>query len=231
MHRLLSRGSLMAALSTAALLVVAFVPEVDAGRQAAAAGGPREVALTAGFAGWEFVADPPTGIEQVCTVRADGVVAAAGAPVGYIATRTSHRDYRLHAEWRWTAKPGNSGALVHISTGPKDRQWPVCFQVQWKNTAVGDLLPMAGATFAEALSTPPGAKTPQLTHSAPDSERAVGEWNACDVVCRGTTIEVTVNGVAQNRVTGVSVAEGKVGFQFEGTPFELRNVSIAPLAR
>lgn len=192
---------------------------------------PRVVGLTAGFAGWEFVTDPPVAIGEVCTVRPDGVIAVAGTPVGYIATTTSHRDYRLHAEWRWGGKPGNSGALVHITTGPKDRQWPVCFQVQWKNTAAGDLLPMAGAAFAEPLSTPPGAKTPQLTRSGPDSERPVGEWNACDVVCRGSVIEVTINGAAQNRVTGVSAAEGKVGFQLEGTAFELRNVSITPLTK
>jgi hypothetical protein len=187
------------------------------------------VTLAAGFAGWEFVADPPTPIGAVCTAAPGGVIAVAGTPVGYIATTTRHRDYRLHAEWRWSGKPGNSGALVHISSGPKDRQWPVCFQIQWKNTAVGDVLPMAGATFAETLSTPPGAKTPQLNHSAADSEHPAGEWNACDVVCRGTTIEVSVNGVPQNRVSGVSVAEGKVGFQFEGTPYELRNVSVSPL--
>jgi unsaturated rhamnogalacturonyl hydrolase len=185
--------------------------------------------MTALLTGWEFVTDPPTPIAQVCTVKPDGVVGVSGSPVGYIATIASYRDYRLHAEWRWTGKPGNSGALVHISSGPKDRQWPVCFQVQWKNKAVGDLLPMAGATFAEALSTPPGSKTPQLNRVGVDSERDVGEWNSCDVICRGDVIEVTINGVVQNRVTGVSVAAGRVGFQLEGTPFELRNVSIAPL--
>lgn len=62
-----------------------------------------------------------------------------------------------------------------------------------------------------------------------DSERPVGEWNTSDVVCRGSAIEVSINGVTQNRVTGVSVSEGKVGFQLEGTPFELRNVTITPL--
>jgi hypothetical protein len=42
---------------------------------------------------------------------------------------------------------------------------------------------------------PPGAKTLQLNHSASDSERPVGEWNVCDVDCRGSTIEVAVNDV------------------------------------
>ena len=190
---------------------------------------PGVVTLTAGFAGWEFVTDPPAAIEQVCKAGADGIIAVSGAPVGYIATLASHRDYRLHAEWRWSGKPGNSGALVHISGGPKDRQWPVSFQVQWKSGAVGDVLPMAGATFAEPLTSPPGAATPLVGRKGPDSERPAGEWNVCDIVCRADTIEVTVNGVAQNRVTGLSVVGGRAGFQLEGTPFELRNVTIAAL--
>jgi hypothetical protein len=190
---------------------------------------PTAVTLTSSLAGWEFVTDPAVAIGDVVSARPDGVLAAKGSPLGYIATVARFRNYRLHAEWRWTDKPGNGGALVHIASGPKDRQWPICFQVQLKNTAVGDLLPMAGATFAEPLSTPPDAKTPQLNHSAPDSERHVGEWNICEVVCQGSSIDVTVNGVRQNHVTGVSVSEGQVGFQFEGTPFELRRVSITPL--
>jgi len=213
----------------AAVLVIAAAWTVGASHSPGGVASQASSTLAAGFAGWEFVTDPPVEIGQVCTVRPDGVIAVAGSPIGYIATTASHRNYRLHAEWRWPGKPGNGGALVHVSTGPKDRQWPVCFQVQWKNTAVGDLLPMAGASFAEPLSTAPGAKTPQLNHSAPDSERPVGEWNTCDVVCRGATIEVTVNGVLQSRVSRLSVAEGKIGFQLEGTPFELKNVSIGPL--
>jgi hypothetical protein len=177
----------LCAVAVAGALVVAASWTADAGRRLSRAGQEAAGTLSAGFAGWESVTDPPAEIGQVCSVRADGVIVVAGSPIGYIATTASHHDFRLHAEWRWAATPGNSGVLVHISAGPKDRQWPVCFQVQWKNTAVGDLLPIAGASFAEALSTPPGAKTPQLNHSAPGSERPIGEWNACDVVCRATT--------------------------------------------
>lgn len=222
------RAGITTATVAAVLVIVGWTAQSN-GDRAQDAGRAVAQKMTATLAGWEFVTDPPTSIAQVCTVKPDGVVAVSGSPVGYIATTATHRDYRLHAEWRWTDKPGNGGVLVHISSGPKDRQWPVCFQVQWKNRAVGDLLPMAGATFAEALSTPPGAKTPQLNRAGADSERDVGEWNSCDVVCRGDVIEASINLVAQNRVTGVSAAAGKVGFQLEGTPFELRNVSITLL--
>jgi hypothetical protein len=179
--------------------------------------------------GWVFVGEPATPVSDVATVTPDGVVHVTGKPIGYLATAGSHTNYRVHVEWRWPGKPGNGGVLVHIASGPTDRQWPVSFQVQLKNTAVGDILPMAGATFAESLSTPPDAKTPLLAHAAPDSERPAGEWNAADIVARGDTLDVTINGVLQNRVTRCSVSEGTVGFQLEGTPFELRNVTVTPL--
>jgi len=88
---------------------------------------------------------------------------------------------------------------------------------------------MAGAAFAEPLTSAPGAATAIKAHTAPDSEKPAGEWNDCDITCRGDTIEVVINGVPQNRVTGASLQAGKIGFQFEGTPFELRKVTVVGL--
>jgi hypothetical protein len=50
-----------------------------------------------------------------------------------------------------------------------------------------------------------------------------------DVVSRDGTIEVSINGVAQNRVSGAAPRSGRIGFQLEGTPYELRNVTVVPL--
>lgn len=179
------------------------------------------------LAGWEFITTPAQPIGSVCRLLPGGVIAAAGQPVGFLATTAGYENYRLHAEWRWSGKPGNSGILVHISDGPMDRAWPRCLQIQTKSQSAGDLLPMAGASFAEPLT--PGQKTPQRLHTAPDSEKPAGEWNSCDIVCQGDTVEVTVNGVLQNRVTRVVPHSGRVGLQFEGTPFEFRNVTLQPL--
>lgn len=166
---------------------------------------PMELFNGRDFTDWEFVTTPAVAIGTVCTIQPDRVIAAAGAPVGFIATIASHRNYRLHAEWRWPGKPGNGGVLLHISSGPKDRAWLLSFQLQTKHEAVGELLPMAGATFAEPLTSAPGAAPALKAHTAPDSEQAVGAWNTCDITCRGDTIEVAVNGVVQNRVTGCSL--------------------------
>jgi hypothetical protein len=55
-----------------------------------------------------------------------------------------------------------------------------------------------------------------------------GEWNRCDVVGCAGAIEVTVNGVPQNKVTKYLPAAGQVGFQLEGVPYELRPVFSTP---
>lgn len=174
----------------------------------------------------DIVTTPAAALDTVWQPRADGVIAVAGKPSGFIATRDTYTDYRLHVEWRWTGKPGNGGVLLHVASGPKDGVWPYSIQVQTKHGAVGDLLPMAGATFNEPLTTAPGAYPPIKAHVAADSERAPGEWNSMDVLVRGGCIDVTINGVAQNAVTIAQPATGRIGFQLEGTPYELRNLRV-----
>jgi hypothetical protein len=49
------------------------------------------------------------------------------------------------------------------------------------------------------------------------------------LICRGETIEVAINGVSQNKVIRCSSAAGRIGLHLERTPFELRNVRIAPV--
>ncbi|HEX2852414.1 MAG TPA: DUF1080 domain-containing protein [Opitutaceae bacterium] len=185
------------------------------------------VLLPSSLAGWKYVTPANEGIESVCRVKPDGVIAVTGKPNGYIATELGYENYNLHVEWRWTDKGGNGGVLVHITDGPMDRIWPISFQIQTKNTRAGDLLPMSSAKFFEPPS--PELKPAQRARLAEDSEKPVGEWNTCDVICRGDTIEAAVNGVAQNRVTQCIPSSGKIGFQLEGAPFELRNVWIEPL--
>ncbi len=115
--------------------------------------------------------------------------------------------------------------LINIASGPIDRNiWPLCFQIQTKIAHVGDLLPMAGAKFAESLSTAPGAKTPQLERQKSDSEKPIGQWNIIEIVCRDSTIECIINGIVQNCVTKCEPPAGKIGIQLEGFPYELRNI-------
>lgn len=181
---------------------------------------------------WEFLNPQQAPIESVMQVGTDGVVNVTGRPAGYLQTRASFDNYELHFEWRWTGNPGNSGILLHVDSGPIDRDlWPRCLQIQTKHTRAGDILPMAGASFVEALSTPPEAKTPQLDRHADSSENPVGEWNMADVVCRAGVVEVRINGVLQNRVTGCLPAAGKIALQLENTAYAVRGVRVRSLAK
>lgn len=181
------------------------------------------------FAGWQLQTTPSAPLESVFQMLPGGVIASAGKPSGFLATTESYRNYKLHVEWRWSGKPGNGGVLLHISPGPMDRVWPVSLQVQTKNRSAGDLLPMSSAGFDEPLTSAAGAEPRIKAHTAADSESPVGEWNVCDIVSRDGTVEVTLNGVPQNRVTHSNPASGRVGFQLEGTPYELRHVELTPL--
>lgn len=177
----------------------------------------------------ELAAMPPTDPAAAWSRGADGVIRVTGKPAGYIVTRASYANYRMHVEWRWPEKPGNAGVLLHVASGPKDGPWPISLQAQTKHGFAGDILPMAGASFAEPLTTAPGAYPAIKGHTGADSERPAGEWNSADILAKDGVIEVTVNGVLQNRVSAVSPAAGRIGFQLEGVPYELRNISITPI--
>jgi hypothetical protein len=66
---------------------------------------------------------------------------------------------------------------------------------------------------------------------APSSEKPAGEWNTMEVVCSGSTIEVSVNGVLQNKATNASVTSGSICLQSEGKDIEFRNVFITQLKK
>src|SRR4051812_42099293 len=67
------------------------------------------------MAGWEFVTVPAVSIDKTYQILPGGVIALNGQPTGYLATTATYTDYTLHFEWRWSGKPGNGGALLHIA--------------------------------------------------------------------------------------------------------------------
>jgi hypothetical protein len=50
-----------------------------------------------------------------------------------------------------------------------------------------------------------------------------------DVVCQDGAIDVAINGVAQNRVSAAAPRTGRIGFQLEGVPYELRGLRLEVL--
>lgn len=177
------------------------------------------------FAGWTFVTkDPKADAAAIWSVEG-GVIRCVGKPNGYARTTALFRDYALHFEWRWPGAAGNSGVFVHVS-GP-DTVWPACLEVQLKAGDAGTIRANGGARVAELVLT---AKDPKnVALHGPVSEKPAGEWNAGDVICRGDTVTVTINGVRQNVVTAASVTAGAIALQAEGAPVEFRRLVVRPL--
>jgi hypothetical protein len=173
--------------------------------------------------GWTFVSKDTNAPAGAIWSVTNGVIACLGKPNGYARTLQTYRDYQLHAEWRFPAGPGNSGVFLHLSS--EDKVWPTCLEAQLLSGSAGEIRCNGGSHVREK-ATP---STVAVPHRQPSSEKPVGEWNSCDVICRSNTVTVRINGVLQNEVTGASVAVGAIGLQAEGKPVEFRNLVIQPL--
>jgi hypothetical protein len=174
--------------------------------------------------GWTFVSkDTNVSAASIWSVT-NGVIVCLGKPHGYARTLRTYRDYRLHVEWRWPDGPGNSGIFLHLN--PPDQVWPLCFEAQLLAGDAGELR-LNGGSRLSSLADP---KARSLPRRHPSSEKPAGEWNVCDIRCRGNTVAIRVNGVLQNEAAGASVDSGAIGLQAEGALVEFRNIFLEPIA-
>lgn len=173
--------------------------------------------------GWVFfLRDQSVDPATVFTVK-DGVINIKGEPFGYMRTKKSYLEYVLHGEWRYPGELSNSGVFVH--TQGSDTIWPRCIENQLMAGKAGDYVLMNGATMAEKTKS---IVVPKRTDS---NEKPAGEWNSMDITCKGNTIETSVNGLLQNKGTGLNVAEGGICLQSEGKAIEFRNVYLTKLKK
>ncbi len=149
------------------------------------------------------------------------VLTIGTASNGYIRTKKLYSSYTLQLEWRWVNQPGNGGVLLHIQS--PDSVWPVCYQVQQKVNAVGDLICMNGLKATQCVD----AVKFTVPKKMPSSEMPAGEWNKLMIQVKKDNITVYLNGVLQNSISGLSVNKGYIGFQAEGgKPMEIRNYKL-----
>ena len=149
-----------------------------------------------------------------------GVLLITGVSSGYLRTKKKYSNYELYTEWRWLKTPGNSGVLVHIQG--KDSIWPVCYQVQQKAGDAGDIICMNGLWAKECADSVKFT----IKKMQSSNEKPLGEWNTMKIICRDKTLQVFVNGILQNSVSGLTATNGYIGFQNEGKPLEFRTLRI-----
>jgi len=177
--------------------------------------------------GWTiFVSDSTIKPTSFFYVK-NGVIETPGVPTGYLRTKKEYENYRLHVEWCYPEKPTNSGVFIH-TVGP-DKIWPRHYQCQLKHLSAGDFIIQdvgLSATVRDTVYVSTEKVKPIAAKMKPSSEKKAGEWNSFDIVCKGNTVEVKVNGVLQNYATNCSVSKGGIGLQAEGSKIQFRNIWI-----
>lgn len=174
------------------------------------------------LSGWVMhLKDPSVDPSTVFQVQND-VIHVKGEPFGYMRTADPYSEYRLHVEYRWPSEATNSGIFIHAL--PPDTIWLKTFECQLKAGNAGDFVCMGGATMNEKKGN-----SIVVSKMAPSAEKAVGEWNTVEITCKSNTIEVSVNGVLQNKATGISHSKGHICLQSEGKDIEFRNVYLTKL--
>ncbi len=177
------------------------------------------------FSGWTlFVPGDSVDVSDVWSVK-DGVVNCKGVPTGYMRTNKSFSNYKLHVEWRWVEKPGNSGVLLHCQG--QDQVWPNCIECQLQSGNAGDFVIIGpGHITVDGKEYVNNERFLVIEKKVNGIEKPAGEWNAYDIICNGDTIKCYVNGTLQNEGTKFFATAGRIALQSEGAPIEFRNIFI-----
>ena len=171
----------------------------------------------------------------------NGLLVSLGTPGGHLITDDIFMNYRLEVEYRFSAKPGNCGVLVHAST-PRAlyKMFPKSIEVQMEHGNAGDFW-----CIAEDITTPdmearrgPKAewggtedKKRNIKNLTDDSEKPVGEWNRMVVECVGREIKVWVNNDLVNYGFNCTADRGQIALQAEGSEVEFRKLELTPIRK
>ena len=181
-----------------------------------------------------FSEQPQTRLSEVWQLR-EGVLSCQGTPKGYLYLDHDFTDFVLRLEWRWPegAKPGNGGVLFRIE-GP-DKIWPRSLEAQINAGQAGDFWGLGGFALAgppDRMKTAEHAQFGRLTHlkRAADLEKPPGQWNEYEIIARGPTVTLRINGQEVNRATGCDTRAGRICLTAEGDAIQFRNLRLQPVA-
>ena len=171
----------------------------------------------------------------------DGMLVSLGEPNGHLITDAVYENYRFEVEYRFAAKPGNCGVLVHAST-PRSLygMFPKSIESQMNHTHAGDfwciveditvpdMVKRRGPMENWGVTEGKGRRILNLTDG---SENPVGQWNSMDIECVGDAVKVWVNGDLVNHGTGCTATKGQLALQAEGAEVEFRKLDLTAITK
>jgi Domain of Unknown Function (DUF1080) len=181
--------------------------------------------------GWTKVikAEPEASPDKTWRVE-EGIIKCTGKPFGYLRTQQSYADFKLKVEYRWadtnTVAP-NSGIFT-FTTGPDTHFLPKAIESQLKMGRAGDWVLLSSATM-NGLENKANKSVKRQNEES--SEKPRGEWNQVEIVTKGNTIQVSINGVLQNTGKDVYTDAGQICLQSEGGAVDFRNVTLEPVEK
>lgn len=185
-------------------------------------------------------ADNNANIEKSFIVR-DSLLVSLGEPRGHLITDSVFQDYRLEVEYRFAAKPGNCGVLVHASTSRAlYKMFPKSLEVQMQHEHAGDFWCIVEDVIVPNMLERRGPKEEwgitegkkrRILNLTDGSEYPLGEWNQMVVECVADTIKVWVNNDLVNYGFGCTAQKGRIAVQAEGAEVEFRKIDLTAIEK
>jgi Domain of Unknown Function (DUF1080) len=193
------------------------------------------------YSGWH--ADVPemdtnASVKSPFIVR-NGMLVSMGIPNGHLITDSVYHNYRLTVEYRFAAKPGNCGVLVHAST-PRAlyKMFPKSIEVQMEHTNAGDFWCIVEDIKVDNMEKRRGPKSDwgitegkerRIMNLTDGSEKPAGEWNTMIIECLDNSVKVWVNDTLVNSGYDCTANKGHIALQAEGSEVEFRKINLQPI--
>ena len=161
----------------------------------------------------------------------DGILTCKGTPLGYLYTKEKYTDFVLKLQWRWVpdTDPGKGGVLFRM-TG-EDKIWPTSLEAQINAGNEGDFVGLVGYELSG-----PSERSSSLNHDvfgkltfvkkAKASAKPPGQWNDYEIIAKGGTVTLRLNGQQVNQATDCDVTAGPILLTSEGNPIQFRNIEL-----
>ena len=182
--------------------------------------------------------DPDTGAISPFFVQKN-ILVTRGEPRGHLISEQSYNNYQLKVSYRFPAKPGNCGVLVHAST-PRAlySMFPKSIEVQMMHENAGDFWCIVEDIEVPDMEARRGpreewgiveGKKRRIENLIDGAENELGQWNDMLIECREDTIKVWVNDQLINVGYNSTASKGKIAIQSEGAQVEFREITIKSL--
>ena len=195
---------------------------------------PGSLTIGENLDGWAcYLADPDVQVEDVWRVE-DGVIICSGTPLGYLYTKDDFRDFVLKLQWRWPPAAGAGKGGVLIRTTGEHKIWPKSLEAQINAGDAGDFWGLDGYELSgptERMRSFDHEQFGKLTNVKKTRalEKPPGQWNSYEIIARGDTVTLVINGEQVNKATGCDLDSGKICLTSEGSEIHFRNVVVTTI--